>query len=64
MLFKPTDFTQVNHQINRVLVARALRMLDIQAGDRVADLFCGIGNFTLPIATLAKEVVGIEGSQA
>ena len=64
MPFKPTDFTQVNHQINRVLVARALRMLDVQPGDRVADLFCGIGNFTLPIATLAREVVGIEGSQA
>ena len=63
MPFKPTDFTQVNHQINRVLVARALRMLDVQPGDRVADLFCGIGNFTLPIATLAREVVGIEGSQ-
>ncbi|GGI54515.1 23S rRNA (uracil(1939)-C(5))-methyltransferase RlmD [Oxalicibacterium solurbis] len=60
--FKPTDFTQVNHRINRVLVARALRLLDIQAEDRVADLFCGLGNFTLPIATLAKEVVGIEGS--
>ncbi len=64
MPFKPTDFTQVNHQINRVLVARALRLLDVQAGDRVADLFCGLGNFTLPIATLAREVVGIEGSIA
>jgi len=64
MPFKPTDFTQVNHQINRVLVARALRLLDVQAGDRVADLFCGLGNFTLPIATLAREVVGIEGSTA
>ncbi len=62
MPFKPTDFTQVNHQINRVLVARALRLLDVQAGDRVADLFCGLGNFTLPIATRAREVVGIEGS--
>lgn len=62
MPFKPTDFTQVNHHINRVLVARALRLLDVQAGDRVADLFCGLGNFTLPIATIAKEVVGIEGS--
>ena len=62
MPFKPTDFTQVNHRINRVLVARALRLLDVQPGDRVADLFCGLGNFTLPIATLAKEVVGIEGS--
>ncbi|MFZ6744206.1 23S rRNA (uracil(1939)-C(5))-methyltransferase RlmD [Undibacterium sp. JH2W] len=62
MPFKPTDFTQVNHHINRVLVARALRMLDVQKDERIADLFCGLGNFTLPIATLAKEVVGIEGS--
>ncbi|CAL61433.1 23S rRNA (Uracil-5-)-methyltransferase rumA (23S rRNA(M-5-U1939)-methyltransferase) [Herminiimonas arsenicoxydans] len=62
MPFKPTDFTQVNHQINRVLVARALRLLDAQATDRIADLFCGLGNFTLPIATQAGEVVGIEGS--
>jgi 23S rRNA (uracil1939-C5)-methyltransferase len=62
MPFKPTDFTQVNHQINRVLVGRALRLLDVQSGDRVADLFCGLGNFTLPIATMAREVVGIEGS--
>jgi len=62
MPFKPTDFTQVNHQINRVLVARALRLLDVQPDERVADLFCGLGNFTLPIATQAREVVGIEGS--
>lgn len=64
MPFKPTDFTQVNHQINRVLVARALRLLDVQAEERVADLFCGLGNFTLPLATQAREVVGIEGSAA
>jgi 23S rRNA (uracil1939-C5)-methyltransferase len=64
MPFKPTDFTQVNHQINRVLVARALRLLDPQPDERIADLFCGLGNFTLPIATLAREVVGIEGSTA
>ena len=62
MPFKPTDFTQVNHQINRVLVARALRLLDAQPNERVADLFCGLGNFTLPIATQARQVVGIEGS--
>ena len=62
MPFKPTDFTQVNHHINRVMVVRALRLLDVQPGDRVADLFCGLGNFTLPIAVQAKEVVGIEGS--
>ncbi|NMM28793.1 MAG: 23S rRNA (uracil(1939)-C(5))-methyltransferase RlmD [Glaciimonas sp.] len=62
--FKPTDFTQVNHHINRVMVARALCLLDAQASDRVADLFCGLGNFTLPIATQARAVVGIEGSAA
>jgi 23S rRNA (uracil1939-C5)-methyltransferase len=62
MPFKPTDFTQVNHHINRVLVARALRLLDAQPHERVADLFCGLGNFTLPIATQVREVVGIEGS--
>ncbi len=62
MPFKPTDFTQVNHQINSVLVSRALRLLAVQANDRVADLFCGLGNFTLPLATQAREVVGIEGS--
>ena len=64
MPFKPTDFTQVNHQINRVLVERALRLLDVQPGDRVADMFCGLGNFTLPLATRAREVMGIEGSPA
>ena len=64
MPFKPTDFTQVNHQINRVLVAKALRLLEVQPHERVADLFCGLGNFTLPLATQAREVVGIEGSTA
>lgn len=64
MPFKPVDFTQVNHQINRVLVSRALRLLDVQPDERVADLFCGLGNFTLPLATQAREVVGIEGSAA
>lgn len=64
MPFRPTDFTQVNHQINRVLVHRALRLLDVQPEDRVADLFCGLGNFTLPLATKAREVVGVEGSDA
>nr|WP_276324131.1 23S rRNA (uracil(1939)-C(5))-methyltransferase RlmD [Paraburkholderia flava] len=63
MPFKPTDFTQVNHQINRVLVGRALRLLAPSRTDRVLDLFCGIGNFTLPLARVAREVVGIEGSE-
>ena len=64
MPFKPTDFTQVNPQINRVLVVRALRLLQVQKNERVIDWFCGLGNFTLPLATLAGEVLGIEGSEA
>ena len=64
MPFKPTDFTQVNPYINRVLVSRALRLLGAQKQERVIDWFCGLGNFTLPIATQAGEVLGIEGSDA
>jgi 23S rRNA (uracil1939-C5)-methyltransferase len=64
MPFKPTDFTQVNPHINRVLVARALRLLDARADERVIDWFCGLGNFTLPIARGARVVLGIEGSEA
>jgi 23S rRNA (uracil1939-C5)-methyltransferase len=64
MPFKPTDFTQVNPHINRVLVTRALRLLDAQPHERVIDWFCGLGNFTLPIATMAREVLGIEGSES
>ena len=60
--FRPTDFTQVNHGVNRILVRRAVRLLDPQPGDRVADLFCGIGNFSLPLATTGTTVVGIEGA--
>ena len=63
MPFKPTDFTQVNPHINRVLVTRALRLLDARADERVTDWFCGLGNFTLPIARTAREVLGIEGSE-
>ncbi|VTU38170.1 23S rRNA (uracil(1939)-C(5))-methyltransferase RlmD [Variovorax sp. PBS-H4] len=62
MPFKPTDFTQVNASINRALVGRALRLLDVQPKERVIDWFCGLGNFTLPLATRAREVLGIEGS--
>lgn len=64
MPFRPTDFTQVNPHINRVLVDRAVRLLDVQRSDRVIDWFCGLGNFTLPLATVAREVLGIEGSEA
>lgn len=63
MPFKPTDFTQVNHQVNQALVSRALRLLEVQPHERVIDWFCGLGNFTLPIATRAREVLGIEGSE-
>jgi len=63
MPFRPTDFTQVNPHINRVLVSRALRLLDAQPHERVIDWFCGLGNFTLPIATRAARVLGVEGSE-
>jgi 23S rRNA (uracil1939-C5)-methyltransferase len=63
MPFKPTDFTQVNPHINRVLVQRALSLLAPRRDERVIDWFCGLGNFTLPMATLAGEVLGIEGSE-
>ncbi|MDR1994161.1 23S rRNA (uracil(1939)-C(5))-methyltransferase RlmD [Azonexus sp.] len=61
--FRPTDFTQVNHAVNRVLVRHALRLLDPRPGERIADMFCGLGNFTLPIARSGADVVGIEGSE-
>lgn len=64
MPFRPTDFTQVNPHINRVLVGRALRLLQAGRDERVIDWFCGLGNFTLPLATQAGEVLGIEGSEA
>ncbi|MBS3803087.1 MAG: 23S rRNA (uracil(1939)-C(5))-methyltransferase RlmD [Oleiphilaceae bacterium] len=63
MKFHPMDFTQVNAEINQTMVARAVDWLDIQAGDRVLDLFCGLGNFTLPIARSAGQVVGVEGDE-
>jgi 23S rRNA (uracil1939-C5)-methyltransferase len=64
MPFRPTDFTQVNHAINEVLVSRAIGLLEPQPQDRIADLFCGLGNFSLPLATRAREVLGIEGSRS
>ena len=62
MPFKPTDFTQVNSHINRVLVDRALKLLGCEPHESVVDWFCGLGNFTLPLATQAHAVLGIEGS--
>ena len=62
MPFAPTEFTQVNADMNRLMVSRALRLLDPQPQERIADFFCGLGNFTLPIARSGAQVVGIEGS--
>ena len=60
--FQPTEFTQVNPHINAMLVRRAVQLLDLQPTDRVGDLFCGLGNFTLPIAQRAAFTFGVEGS--
>ncbi|HEX4584075.1 MAG TPA: 23S rRNA (uracil(1939)-C(5))-methyltransferase RlmD [Burkholderiaceae bacterium] len=62
--FAPTDFTQVNHAVNENLVRRALARLDGRPDERALDLFCGLGNFTLPLATRVAHVIGIEGNQA
>lgn len=64
MQFSPTDFTQVNPYINQKMVSQAVELLDVQADEAVLDLFCGLGNFSLPIARKAKFVVGVEGSEA
>jgi 23S rRNA (uracil1939-C5)-methyltransferase len=59
--FRPLDFIQVNAGLNQKMIAKTLELLDVQPDDRVLDLFCGLGNFTLPLARLAREVVGVEG---
>lgn len=64
MPFKPTEFTQVNAQINASLVKRAIRLLQPAPEHRIIDWFCGLGNFTLPIAMNAANVLGLEGSAA
>jgi len=61
--FLPGDFTQVNTEINRKMIDRAIEMLDVRAEDQILDLFCGVGNFTLPLAKHAGEVIGVEGDE-
>ncbi|MDX8378548.1 MAG: 23S rRNA (uracil(1939)-C(5))-methyltransferase RlmD [Gallionella sp.] len=64
MPFAPGEFTQVNSALNRVMISRTIRLLDPQPDERIADFFCGLGNFTLPIARRGAQVLGIEGSDA
>jgi 23S rRNA (uracil1939-C5)-methyltransferase len=63
MPYMPTEFTQVNPVINQQMVSLAIKLLNLSAEDEVFDFFCGIGNFTLPIASKVKNVIGIEGSE-
>lgn len=62
--FLPTDFVQVNARLNELMIGRALELLQPQATDRVLDLFCGLGNFSLPLARQSGHVTGIEGDEA
>lgn len=61
--FHPTDFTQVNSELNKSMVHRALELMDLKSSDAVLDLFCGLGNFSLPMAKFCTKVIGVEGSK-
>ena len=62
--FRPQDFTQVNWPVNKAMINRALEWLDLKAEERVLDLFCGLGNFSLPMAKQCAFVTGVEGSES
>ena len=64
LTFSPQDFIQVNDAVNQQMVAKAIAWLDLQPEDRVLDLFCGMGNFTLPVGIFVQNVVGVEGIAA
>jgi len=61
--FNPQDFTQINPEINQKMLSLAIQLLDLKPDDKVLDLFCGLGNFTLPISTLCSHVTGVEGDK-
>src|SRR5690606_33819925 len=62
--FHPRDFIQVNPAVNTQMIAQAIRLLDLNSSERVLDLFCGIGNFTLPLARHCAEVIGVEAVES
>lgn len=64
MLYRPNEFTQVNPKVNELMVSRAMHLLKPKSGEKIMDMFCGLGNFSLPIAKLGANVIGIEGSSA
>lgn len=62
--FRPTDFVQVNGVVNRGMVSQVVQLLDLHGDERVLDLFCGLGNFTLPLSRRAKQVLGVEADRS
>ncbi len=62
--FKPNDFTQINVEINKKMINRAIEFLELDGTEKILDLFCGLGNFTLPLSRRVKEIIGVEGDQS